>query len=60
VPAGAARVVDVVLTRPAARRVRRALKREREAILALGADVRDGRAPRIRGQGIVIDRVARG
>jgi len=56
VPAGATRVVDVVLTRPAARRVRRVLKREGEAFLLLAADVRDGRVPNLRGSGVVIDR----
>jgi hypothetical protein len=56
VPAGATQVVDVVLHRSAARRVRRTLKREGDAFLLLAADVPGGRVPNLRGSGIVIDR----
>jgi hypothetical protein len=59
VPAGRRRTVEVVLTRVGLSRVRRALRREGSAFLALGARVRDGRVSIPGGQsGAVIDRVA--
>lgn len=60
VPAGTTAVIEAVLNRRGARRVRRVLRRSGEAFLALDARPQDGRVPGgNRSQSIVIDRAVR-